>query len=71
MDFGITAVGAYAPRLRLSRAAIAAAHRWMAPALASSAKGERAFCSWDEDAITMAVEAARDCVRPIRRKSRS
>ncbi|MDF2235705.1 OB-fold domain-containing protein [Albimonas sp. CAU 1670] len=64
MDFGITAVGAYAPRLRLSRAAIAAAHRWMAPALASSAKGERAFCSWDEDAITMAVEAARDCVPP-------
>jgi len=64
MDFGITAVGAYVPRLRLSRAAIAAAHRWMAPALGAGAKGERAFCSWDEDAITMAVEAARDCAAP-------
>jgi 3-hydroxy-3-methylglutaryl CoA synthase len=32
----------------------------MAPDLASMAKGDRAFCSWDEDSITMAVEAARD-----------
>lgn len=64
MDFGITAVGAYVPRLRLSRAAIAAAHRWMVPSPGAGAKGERAFCSWDEDAITMAVEAARDAVAP-------
>lgn len=62
MDFGLIGVGAYVPRLRLSRAAIAAAHKWMAPALGAGAKGERAFCSFDEDAVTMAVEALRDAV---------
>ncbi|MBX3595050.1 3-hydroxy-3-methylglutaryl CoA synthase [Sphingomonas sp.] len=61
-EFGILKAGAYVPRLRLDRAAIAAMHGWMAPALRSLAKGERAFCSWDEDAVTMAVEAARDCL---------
>ena len=60
--FGITGIGAYVPRLRLERAAIAAAHRWMAPSLKSAGKGNRAFCSWDEDVVTMAVEAARDCL---------
>ncbi|MDO8705386.1 MAG: 3-oxoacyl-[acyl-carrier-protein] synthase III C-terminal domain-containing protein [Sulfuricaulis sp.] len=44
----------------MQRAAIAAAHQWMAPGLRSQAKGQRAFCSWDEDSVTMAVEAARD-----------
>jgi 3-hydroxy-3-methylglutaryl CoA synthase len=63
MDYGIVSVGAYVPRYRLSRAAIAEAHRWMAPPLAGGAKGDRAFCSWDEDSITMAVEAGRDCLR--------
>jgi 3-hydroxy-3-methylglutaryl CoA synthase len=61
-DFGITGFGAYAPRLRIERAAIADAHRWMNPSLRSGAKGTRAFCSWDEDVITMGVEAARDCL---------
>ncbi|SCW71937.1 3-hydroxy-3-methylglutaryl CoA synthase [Sphingobium faniae] len=61
-DYGITAYGAYVPRLRLERASIAAAHKWMAPSLRGLGKGERAFCSWDEDAITMAVEAARDAL---------
>jgi 3-hydroxy-3-methylglutaryl CoA synthase/uncharacterized OB-fold protein len=46
----------------MQRAAIAAAHKWMAPGLKSLAKGNRAFCSWDEDAVTMAVEAARDAL---------
>ncbi|MEO8296442.1 MAG: 3-oxoacyl-[acyl-carrier-protein] synthase III C-terminal domain-containing protein [Burkholderiales bacterium] len=32
----------------------------MAPGLKGQAKGHRAFCSWDEDSVTMAVEAARD-----------
>jgi 3-hydroxy-3-methylglutaryl CoA synthase len=57
---GITRFGGYIPRMRMQRAAIAAAHQWMAPDLRSIAKGERAFCSWDEDSVTMAVEAARD-----------
>jgi 3-hydroxy-3-methylglutaryl CoA synthase len=46
----------------MQRAAIAAAHRWMAPGLRSLAKGHRAFCSWDEDSVTMAVEAGRDAL---------
>lgn len=60
--YGITGFGGYIPRLRLERSAIAAAHQWMAPALASLAKGQRSFCSWDEDSITMGVEAARDAL---------
>jgi len=60
--FGITGYGGYVPRLRMQRAAIAAAHRWMAPSLRGLAKGSRAFCSWDEDSVTMAVEAARDAL---------
>ena len=61
--YGITGFGAYVPRLRLGRAAIADAHKWMAPGLRGAAKGARAFCSWDEDVITMAVEAGRDALR--------
>lgn len=61
-DFGITAFGAYIPRMRLDRAAIARAHGWMAPSLRGLAKGARAFCNWDEDTVTMAVEAARDAL---------
>ncbi|UCV23657.1 hydroxymethylglutaryl-CoA synthase family protein [Ferribacterium limneticum] len=60
--FGITGFGGYIPRLRMQRAAIAAAHKWMAPSLRSLGKGQRAFCSWDEDSVTMATEAARDVI---------
>lgn len=59
-QLGISAFGAYVPRLRIERSAIASAHEWMAPSLRGQAKGSRAFTSWDEDAITMAVEASRD-----------
>lgn len=59
---GITSFGAYIPRLRLSRSAIAKSHAWLSPGLMGRAKGERALCNWDEDAVTMSVEAARDCL---------
>lgn len=62
-DIGIKSFGAYIPRRRMPRAVIAAAHAWALPALKSLAKGEKSFCGWDEDAITMAVEAGRDCLR--------
>lgn len=62
LGFGLTGYGGYVPRLRMQRAAIAAAHQWMAPGLRGLAKGHRAFCSWDEDSVTMAVEAARDAL---------
>jgi len=59
---GITAFGAYIPRRRLQRKAIAQANAWFAPNLVGGARGERAMANWDEDAVTMAYEAARDCV---------
>jgi 3-hydroxy-3-methylglutaryl CoA synthase len=61
---GITGFGAYVPRLRLSRAAMAQANTWLAPGLRAKAKGERALGNWDEDGLTMAVEAARDALGP-------
>lgn len=62
MTFGILSFGAYIPRLRLQRKAIADAHGWFNAALKGQGKGERAIANWDEDVITMAVEAGRDCL---------
>ena len=59
---GIVAFGAYVPRLRLNRQAAYDANKWFAPGLRGLAKGERSMANWDEDAITMAVEASRDCL---------
>lgn len=61
---GLSAWGAYAPRLRLQRKAVTAANAWVAPNLAGKSKGERAMANWDEDSLTMAVEAARDALGP-------
>lgn len=62
MTKGILSFGAYIPRRRLQRKAIAETHTWFNPGLKGMAKGERAFCNWDEDAVTMAVEASRDAL---------
>jgi 3-hydroxy-3-methylglutaryl CoA synthase len=59
---GITAYGAYIPRRRLQRKSVAQANAWIAPNLVGGAKGERAMANWDEDAVTMAFEAGRDCL---------
>jgi hydroxymethylglutaryl-CoA synthase len=48
---GIVRYGSYLPYNRLQRAALGAG------------KGERAVASYDEDSVSMAVEAARDAVR--------
>lgn len=53
---GILAYSAYLPRLRLAQAAIAEA--WGRPTIA----GEVAVANYDEDALTMAVEAALGCL---------
>jgi len=58
---GILAFGGYVPRLRLRRETIADAVAWINPGLKAQARGERSTCAWDEDSLTMAVEAARDC----------
>jgi 3-hydroxy-3-methylglutaryl CoA synthase/NAD(P)-dependent dehydrogenase (short-subunit alcohol dehydrogenase family)/putative sterol carrier protein len=59
---GITSYGAYIPRLRLSRMSIYQAMGWFAPAIIMVAQGERSMCNHDEDSLTMAVAAARDCL---------
>ena len=61
-NFGIISIGAYIPRRRLQRTAIHVANSWFAPNLRGLAKGEKAIVNWDEDAVTMAVDAARDCL---------
>src|SRR5262249_43996089 len=42
------------------------AHAWAMPSLRGLGKGERSFCSWDEDSITLSVEAVRGCLRGSR-----
>lgn len=58
-EHGVLATSRYVPRLRLDRGTVAALHGWMAPALRALGKGRRAMANWDEDVVTMAVEAAR------------
>ncbi len=58
---GILGYGGYLPRMRLERSAVAQANAWFAPNFAGK-KGTRTFANWDEDSITMAVAAARDCL---------
>ena len=62
MSVGIHAFGGYVPMLRLQRRVIAEANAWFNPALMALGRGERAIAGWDEDSITMALEAARDCL---------
>lgn len=57
----ILSIGTYVPLMRLQRAKVHEANRWFAPGLGGLARGERAIANWDEDSITMAVEAARSC----------
>src|SRR5688572_347201 len=54
---GIVSYGSYVPYRRLARAAIAQVLGVLAE------KGERAVASFDEDSVSMAVEAARDALR--------
>jgi 3-hydroxy-3-methylglutaryl CoA synthase len=64
-SIGIKSFGAYLPARRISRAVIAEAHAWAFPSLKALGKGEKTLCGWDEDVITMAVEAGRDCLRGV------
>ncbi len=66
---GITAYGAYLPRLRLQKQVIADANAWFDSSLKGLAKGEKTMCNWDEDAITMAVEACADCMGEVPRQT--
>ena len=61
---GIIGFGAYIPRLRLSRMAAVGAMAWLAPILMAKSKGHRSMANWDEDSLTMGVEASRDALGP-------
>lgn len=63
MMAGIASYGAYIPYFRLSRAEIGKA--WSG----RGGPGERAVASYDEDSLTMAVAAARDCLKGLDRSS--
>jgi 3-hydroxy-3-methylglutaryl CoA synthase len=68
-DVGITAFGGYVPPVRVRREDIAAAHAWASPASRSAPRGERSTCGWDEDTVTMAVDAARIGLHGVDRAS--
>ncbi|MBL4907192.1 MAG: hydroxymethylglutaryl-CoA synthase family protein [Sneathiella sp.] len=71
MEVGILAYGGYIPKSRLQRSEIFKAHAWVNPGLKGLSKGERSTANWDEDSVTMAVEAARDCMTAHDRASLS
>ena len=64
---GLLSYGVYVPRRRLQRSSIHATNKWFAPGFAGMAKGEKAISGWDEDPITMAVEAGRSCLHDLDR----
>lgn len=59
---GITGFGAYLPARRLCRRSTVEAIGWLAPQLRSIAEGSRSLAAWDEDSLTMAVEACRNAM---------
>src|SRR5215467_3433989 len=61
---GITSYGAYIPMLRLPLGAIAGGSR-----KAAGGSGEKAVANFDEDAVTMAVAAAANCLEGIDRSN--
>lgn len=63
MAAGIEAYGAYIPIYRMSLETLAQV--WGR----QSRRGEKAVANWDEDSLTMAVEAGTDCLRGIDRET--
>ncbi len=61
---GITSIGAYIPRYRLSREEIGRFWR------AKGVGGEKAVAGYDEDTVTMAVAAVRDCIGRSNKKAK-
>ncbi|MEP6884556.1 MAG: OB-fold domain-containing protein [Gammaproteobacteria bacterium] len=67
-DLGsILRIGVHVPKLRLAHAVIVEAMAWTSAPGRRSMRGARAICNWDEDALTIAVEAARSCVLAAQR----
>jgi hydroxymethylglutaryl-CoA synthase len=58
----IAAIGAYVPKRRLSCRSIDDANAWLGVGRNGAGDSEKAISGWDEDAITLAVDAARACL---------
>jgi hydroxymethylglutaryl-CoA synthase len=65
LNVGIAGYGAYVPALRLDRGEAAGLHKWLSPELDGENGSERSVGSWDEDVVTMAVEAGRECLLDV------
>jgi len=64
---GITSYGAYIPRYRLPRLNIYMSMGWFNPVTMSVAQGEKAVANYDQDSLTMAVEASINCLKDFDR----
>ena len=62
---GIRSYGAYIPRNRLNRKKIFEAMGWLNSATVAWSRGDKAVANFDEDTITMAVAAGRNCIAGI------
>ena len=63
---GITSYGVHVPFYRLSRKAIGEAMGWFAP---GGSAGERAMANYDEDSLSMAVNAGMSCLEGLERNN--
>ena len=63
--FGIRSYGAYIPRYRLNRKKIFDAMGWLNSSTGAWSHGEKAVANYDEDTVTMAVAAGRNCIAKI------
>lgn len=64
---GIRSYGGYIPRYRLDRKKIYENIEWINPGNIGLANGEKAVANFDEDGVTMAVEASMDCIGGLKR----
>ncbi len=60
---GICSYAGYVPRYRLNRMTIFSSMGWFNPAIIMNAAGDKAVANYDEDALTMAVEAGAKCLQ--------
>ena len=62
-NFGLIAYGSYLPFQAISRKSIFDQVGWIQGGLKAYAKGKRSYADWDEDAVTLAVAAARQLLK--------
>ena len=63
---GIVSYGAYVPRYRLARSKISSAMGWLNAAALS---GEKAVANYDEDSLTMATAAGKECLTGVNQRN--